>query len=132
SFVKLRLVGDGFVVTDSFTPSNQLALERCDTDLGSAGPMLLPNSNLLIGGGKEGFLYVLRRDKLGGHKPAGFGVAQCEDPTDPPLPPYTPVALDPQIVQSFQAVHPGSDKSLHQKLPSGWKVCPTDPPINYN
>ncbi len=36
-----------------------------DQDLGSAGPVLPSDNNLLLGGGKDGLLYILERDKLG-------------------------------------------------------------------
>jgi hypothetical protein len=36
-----------------------------DQDLSSAGPVLPPGTNLLLGAGKDGLLYVLDRDKLG-------------------------------------------------------------------
>jgi len=63
SFVKLQLRprnGEtAFGVAGHFTPSNSVRLMNGDTDLGSGGPMLLPNHRL-IGGGKEGKYYVLR------------------------------------------------------------------------
>jgi hypothetical protein len=36
-----------------------------DQDLGSAGPVLPPDNDLILGGGKDGLLYVLDRNKLG-------------------------------------------------------------------
>jgi len=48
----------GLVLVDSFTPKNSSQLSAGDTDLGSSGPLLLPG-NRLIGGGKEGRVYVL-------------------------------------------------------------------------
>jgi hypothetical protein len=41
-----------------YTVNNQVALDIGDTDLGSSGPLLLPG-NRLVGGGKQGKLYVL-------------------------------------------------------------------------
>jgi hypothetical protein len=45
-------------------------LNSTDLDLGSGGPVLLPeqagnHAHLLLGGGKQGALYVLDRDRLG-------------------------------------------------------------------
>jgi alpha-glucosidase len=52
-------------IKDWFTPWNHLTeLDDQDVDLGSGGPVLLPG-RLLVGGGKEGKLYVIRRDYLG-------------------------------------------------------------------
>ena len=37
----------------------QATLAADDADLGSNGPLLIPNTNLLIGGGKQGILYLI-------------------------------------------------------------------------
>ena len=68
SFVKLPLTGGNL---NSFTPYNQDYLDTNDVDLGSGGVMLLPpqsgaNPRLMIGGGKEGSIYLVNRDNLGG------------------------------------------------------------------
>jgi hypothetical protein len=51
-------------IVDWFTPWNHAQLDNEDIDLGSGGPVLLPG-HLFIGGGKEGKLYVIKRDHLG-------------------------------------------------------------------
>jgi hypothetical protein len=67
SFVKLKLEGNSFLVKDYFTPCNVNALNGKDLDLGSAGPMLVPNEPArILGGGKEGVLYVLSPANLRG------------------------------------------------------------------
>ncbi|HEU4683824.1 MAG TPA: hypothetical protein VFS39_04915 [Nitrospira sp.] len=70
--------GDSFLrmtarlgVIDFFTPFNQQVLADNDLDLGSSIPMLLPDQSvgrphLLISGGKEGRIYVVDRDNMGG------------------------------------------------------------------
>ena len=69
SFVKLRLQGQDISVSDYFTPCNQDHLRTTDLDLGSSGPVLVPGSTpLVIGGGKEGVLYVLSRADLGQYR----------------------------------------------------------------
>jgi outer membrane protein assembly factor BamB len=50
---------------DAFAPSNWQAENSSDTDLGSTGPMLLPNGFVFIAG-KSGKGYVLRANALGG------------------------------------------------------------------
>ena len=68
---------NGLKVGDYFTPYNQLALANADTDLGSVGPVLLPDSvgsvahpRLLAAGGKSGTIYLLDRDNMGGYNAA--------------------------------------------------------------
>jgi hypothetical protein len=48
----------GLTLSNRHTVSNWSALNVGDTDLGSSGPLLLPG-NRLVGGGKQGKLYVL-------------------------------------------------------------------------
>jgi fibronectin type 3 domain-containing protein len=72
--------GWGLKVVDYFTPFNQQGLNDGDTDLGSGAPLLLPDSadyvdgngvshQLLVGGGKEGWLYVIDRNNMGHFDP---------------------------------------------------------------
>ncbi|MFZ0637845.1 MAG: hypothetical protein WA755_07745 [Candidatus Acidiferrales bacterium] len=70
----LRFTATSGVLTlqDSFTPYNQAELSSADLDLGSGGVVVLPdltgsNPHLLIGGGKDGVLYLVDRDDLGGY-----------------------------------------------------------------
>nr|BBH94366.1 hypothetical protein KTA_25650 [Thermogemmatispora argillosa] len=65
-------LGDSFIklspdlrLLDYFAPFNQECLGEADADLGSGGPLLLPSYQELIGGGKEGRIYVLDTNKLG-------------------------------------------------------------------
>ena len=50
---------------DYFTPANWAFLDEQDLDLGVSGAMLLPGTNLVVGGSKTGDIFVLNRDKLG-------------------------------------------------------------------
>jgi hypothetical protein len=50
---------------DWFTPYRKLWLDRIDLDLGSAGPILIPGTKYLLGGGKHGWLYLINRDNMG-------------------------------------------------------------------
>jgi hypothetical protein len=66
SLVKLDLQGQTLAVADYFTPCNFKFLNDRDLDLGSAGPVLIPDTPpRIIGGGKEGVLYVLSPTDLG-------------------------------------------------------------------
>jgi hypothetical protein len=59
-------------VADWFTPYNQSYLDAHDIDLGSAGALLIPGTNLVLGGGKEGKLYLVNSNAMGQYNgPAG-------------------------------------------------------------
>src|SRR3984885_7161709 len=51
---------------DYFTPYNASSLTAGDMDLASAGLILIPNTNYVLGGGKEGVLYLTNTNDLGG------------------------------------------------------------------
>ncbi len=70
SFLKLVVSGSTLSVLDWFTPFNFQELADLDHDLGSGGPVLLPDqssgpAHLLIGGDKAGDLFVINRDAMG-------------------------------------------------------------------
>ncbi len=79
SFLKLS---SGLGLSSSFTPTNESSLNGSDADLGSGGAAVLVDQNsspvphLLIGGGKEGKLYLLNRDSLGGKNSGDTGAVQ--------------------------------------------------------
>jgi outer membrane protein assembly factor BamB len=60
----LRLAPD-LKVEDYWAPTNWLSLSRSDTDIGSTGPTLIANG-MIVEAGKNGILYLLRADRLGG------------------------------------------------------------------
>jgi fibronectin type 3 domain-containing protein len=60
----LKLTG-GLTLADYFTPSNQASLSSQDQDLGSAGVLGLPGTNYVVGGGKDGRLFLLSSASLG-------------------------------------------------------------------
>jgi hypothetical protein len=76
SFVKLSTTNK-LAVADYFTPYNQSAMAAADTDLGSGGPLLLPDSvgstnhpHLIVGGGKAGIIHLVDRDNMGHYNTA--------------------------------------------------------------
>lgn len=52
-------------VADYFTPSDYQNENQSDADLGASGPLLIPNTNLIAGGGKEGILFVAPTGNMG-------------------------------------------------------------------
>ncbi len=56
-------------VADWFSPHNNSSLDSADNDLGSAGVLLIPGTNLVLGGGKEGKFYLVDRNHLGRFRP---------------------------------------------------------------
>jgi hypothetical protein len=76
SVVKLKPGPVGLSLLDYFTPFDQAAMARDDLDLGSAGVVLLPDQpgpypHLAVTSGKNGHIYVLNRDALGGYRAEG-------------------------------------------------------------
>src|SRR6202022_885874 len=55
----------GLSIVDYFTPMNQADLNAADLDLGSGGPMALPQTNLIVGSGKDGIVRVMDTRNLG-------------------------------------------------------------------
>ena len=53
-------------VLDFFTPANYQFLNDNDEDYGSDGALLIPNTHLSISGSKEGKLYLMDNENLGG------------------------------------------------------------------
>lgn len=71
SLVKLSTT-NGLKMADFFAPSNAVSLSDGDQDLGSAAPIILPDSSgsvahphLVVGGGKTAPIYLVDRDNMG-------------------------------------------------------------------
>ncbi|MEP6918468.1 MAG: hypothetical protein ABJC89_22695, partial [Acidobacteriota bacterium] len=78
SFIKVSPTG---AMLDWFTPFNWSFLNATDEDLGIQNALLIPNTSLVVGGGKEGVMYLVDRNNMGHFRAGNNG----------------------QIVQSFQA-----------------------------
>ncbi len=81
TLLKFQLQGKDLAIRDYFTPFNQKQLEAKDLDLGSQGPVLLPDQpgphpHMLVVAGKEGKLYVVDRDHLGKYQARSDQVIQ--------------------------------------------------------
>lgn len=77
----LRLSGDNLSVEDFFQPDDAAYLAANDADLGSGSPVLMPDNNSstpyeVIGGGKDGKLFVVNRDNMGSFSATNNNVIQ--------------------------------------------------------
>ncbi|MGA2190660.1 MAG: choice-of-anchor D domain-containing protein, partial [Steroidobacteraceae bacterium] len=72
---------NGLTLVDWFTAGNWQFLDNRDLDLSSSGPLLIPGTSLLAGGGKTGDLYVLDTANLGHWNANDSQVVQKENIT---------------------------------------------------
>lgn len=89
--------GDSLKLKGWFRPANwniagSEGLEINDLDLGGSGPLMIPGTNRLIGGGKQGLLYVL----------------DTQPATDTCVPSLERTCIANNAVQSFQVAPPPS------------------------
>ncbi|WP_177142716.1 IPT/TIG domain-containing protein [Variovorax sp. YR216] len=70
---------NGLRLVDWFTPGNWSSLDNQDLDLTSSGPLLIPGTGLLAGGGKTGDLYVLDTSNLGKYNATDSQVVQKQN-----------------------------------------------------
>jgi hypothetical protein len=82
----LKLSGHDLKVADYFTPFDADRLNADDDDLGSGGPLLVPDQpgphrHLALIGGKAPLIYLVDRDQLGHFRPADNGHAIQTIPT---------------------------------------------------
>jgi hypothetical protein len=66
SFLKLTPTGSTLAIASWFTPYNWQQLENGDIDLGSGGMLLIPGTSFAFSGGKQGIVYLVDRDSMGG------------------------------------------------------------------
>ena len=75
-------------VLDVFTPSDQVSLDQGDVDFGSGGALVLPDQpgsmpHMAVAAGKDGNLYFMNEDDLGGYSPSKnnvlgtYSVGEC-------------------------------------------------------
>ena len=70
----LRLTSSNLAVADFFQPDNEAFLRANDADLGSGSAILMPDNTSstpheIVGGGKDGRIFVVNRDNLGSFNP---------------------------------------------------------------
>jgi hypothetical protein len=67
SALKLSVTGNTLTVSSFFTPFNYADLDNNDLDFGSIGSLLIPGSNYFFSGSKDGNLFLLNKDNMGGY-----------------------------------------------------------------
>jgi len=76
----LRLSANDLSVLDYFSPDDNYTLAVNDVDLGSGANVLVPGSSTypheLVGGGKDGNIFVINRDSMGGFNDSSNNVLQ--------------------------------------------------------
>ncbi len=93
SVVRLQVNSDGSLsAKDFFSPNNNSKLDQDDTDFGAGGPMGLPagfgtpaHPHLMVQSGKDGRVFLLDRDNLGG---MGQGPGGGDNAVGVPAGPY--------------------------------------------
>jgi len=93
--------GQGLKIAGWFRPDNWNAkgmhgLEFNDLDLGGSGPLLIPGTSHLIGGGKEGVLYLLDAD-LQQNRPTPLQSFAIAPPPNPPMQYYRHILGGPVL-----------------------------------
>jgi hypothetical protein len=74
--VKFSPSGASLQVSSYFIPYNYYELDSLDLDIGSIGSLLIPNSPYFFTGCKDGSLFLLDRDNMGGYNSASNNVHQ--------------------------------------------------------
>lgn len=81
SILKLGLEGSSIVIRDYFTPHDQARISDADADIGSSGPLLVPDQpgphrRLLLQPTKDSTIYVMDRDRMGKFHSEGDAIVQ--------------------------------------------------------
>lgn len=82
----LRLQASDLSILDYFKPSNEPVLRQNDADLGSGSPIIMPDNlspypHELIGGGKDGRIFVINRDNMGGYQQTDHVIQEVQTGT---------------------------------------------------
>jgi FKBP-type peptidyl-prolyl cis-trans isomerase len=83
----VKLEARSLRVLDYFTPSNFNTLNDFDLDFGTQGPTMLPGTNLMVVGGKEGKMYVVDVGNMGKQVPGDIQIVQEVQAVDPTVRP---------------------------------------------
>ncbi len=76
STLKLTPTGSQLLVKSYYTPFNYQDLENNDLDYGTMGALLIPNSACFFTGCKDGNIYVVDKDNMGGYNTTSNQILQ--------------------------------------------------------
>ena len=76
SVVQLTPSGNTLKVSSYFTPYNYADLDNADLDFAPVQVMLIPNTQFAVTGSKEGKIYVVDRNNMGGYSDSSNNVLQ--------------------------------------------------------
>ena len=79
SALKLAASGSGLTIKSYFTPKNYETLEGADLDFGVTQIMLIPNTDRAVVGVKDGHIYLLNRNNMGGYNASYDNIVQTID-----------------------------------------------------
>jgi hypothetical protein len=82
SFVKFGPTPDAPLL-DWFTPDDVNFLNDTDLDLGGSGPILIPGTDLILSGGKQGVFYLTHTTDMGHRTTNDVGIVQSFDNSNP-------------------------------------------------
>jgi outer membrane protein assembly factor BamB len=124
--IRLQVQGNGSLqATDFFSPCNAQALSDGDLDIGSGAPLALPDSfgtpsvpHVLMVVGKEGPIYLLNRDNLGGFQQGAPG--SCVDGSGKPGDKIASTFTLPNAsgIWATPAMWPGDGGSIYVPYPT--------------
>ncbi len=76
SALKMAVSGSTLTISSYFTPFNYPYLEENDLDYGCMGSFLIPNSNYFFTSAKDGNIYLLNKNNMGGYTAGSNQVQQ--------------------------------------------------------
>ncbi|HRI20645.1 MAG TPA: discoidin domain-containing protein, partial [Panacibacter sp.] len=79
SALKLTPAGTGFTLNTFFSPVNIAELEAADLDFGVTQMLLIPGTNRAMTSCKDGHIYLMNRDNMGGYSATTNNVVQTID-----------------------------------------------------
>ena len=82
----MRLQASDLTMLDYFKPSNEAYLRQNDADFGSGSPIIMPDNpsqypHELIGGGKDGRIFVINRDDMGEYQTTDHVIQEVQTGT---------------------------------------------------